>query len=1179
MLYSYLYFYNLQLKSSQILQDRLGTRLRNMLIISLLLFYAFRIQPQQYPIIDYTGDRGLLGNQVFSIYQDSKGYMWFCTSSGLTKYNGTEYKVYDANDGFSSSIVFNVQEDRLGRIWIGSINSIYRIDSKEIKSWIIGSSINAYRIFVDSYNRIWLYDFRVPSDVYYFENDSIYNFSEDFRFKNQQILSITENKEGSVYFLTSDRKVYHFLSSSLTETPFSKIAFENEANHLFFNSKGNLVFSGNKGVIETYSSDTYESIESRTLLAEPTAYTIQNKRGYYWIASSQNGLYRVSDSGETIHITTDNGLPTNLLYTLLQDREGNLWIGASSKGISKLSSLAITAYGNAEGLEEDAILFICPAENNSFYCGTERGMFLFDEGRFERVFLYDKSGKDYSYSVFAKSLKIKDNKFIFANLNRLLFYNSGNRLTKLELYDLYVTDLYQTSRGEIIIGTGIGLFLLNDDDTIMPINIDSPVGYIYKILEVDNRDLYVAADSGLVIIQNGTIPVEQKSIHLLNKKSGLDSDAVDDVIVSKDNEIIIAGANGIEVLSKENYSIISSFKGVMARVLFSDSNGNLWAGTTNGLYLFRKLNDKYELVTIFSKNNGLVSNEFTMPGTIWEDSLGSIWFGSVGGLSVFDPNEVAFRSIKPLFYIADIFVNDSMVTTSPNDNYEFAPGQNKISFNLEALSFIDEDAVKYEYYLEPIEKPWANSSKFNSISYGYLEPGLYIFYARAINPYRVSSVVQSASLEILAPVWQRSWFIALLLVALMALIYLWNYYRQANIRKRNLILEETVSKKTAELLLSKNKIEEQYNSLVEAQKKLVEKEKLEKAYSEIQILKNRLIQENIYLKEKHGSLNEINSIIGQSTVIKNLKKKISEIGQTNSTILITGETGVGKNLVAEAIHALSNRKERALVTVNCAAIPGSLVESELFGHEKGAFTGANEKRVGKFEIADGSTVFLDEIGDMDLAIQAKLLNVIQSKKLTRVGGNKSINIDVRIITATNHNLQKLVDQGIFRRDLYYRINVVEINILPLREHKDDIELLAKYFIDKYSRMLNKKIRRVSKSALQILSGYSFPGNIRELENIIHRAVILSKGDVITDEDINPVLHPSFSPDFVIDENTKSHLITLDELERSYILHVLKETNWKISGQGSASEVLGLHFNTLRYRMEKLNIPFTKTKSS
>ncbi len=576
-----------------------------------------------------------------------------------------------------------------------------------------------------------------------------------------------------------------------------------------------------------------------------------------------------------------------------------------------------------------------------------------------------------------------------------------------------------------------------------------------------------------------------------------------DMIRDKDGDILVAIGKELLIIDKQKQiKTVDALKNTDIIVLHIDSNQRLWAGSNaSGLFLLQKEDGKYEVVSHYTYHDGISSNEFAYNNSIAEGADGNIYFGMFDGLTVYNPAEDRVITAAPLSYITGVKVNDSTYALADISGTELSPSQNKISFYCDGLSFYNENAVNFQYYLEGIEKEWSNVSANPEITYGYLEPGNYTFLVRAVNQFGVSSNPRSISFTILAPVWKRPWFIAVSSLLLLLIAYSGYIYRLSHIRKRNMQLEKIVEEKTTDLQKSKIRIEEQYNSLVDAQKELVEKRELEKAHKEIQLLKDRLEKENIYLREKQGNVQEVSSIIGRSPAINEVRKKIQQIAETDSTVLITGETGVGKNLIAEAIHNTSLRKERALVVVNCAAIPDALVESELFGHEKGAFTGADKLHIGKFEVADGSTIFLDEIGDMNLNVQAKVLNVVQSKRITRIGGSQEINVDVRIIAATNHNLEERVKEGKFRQDLFYRINVYPIYAPPLRECRADIEHLAKYFIDRYSKLLNKRISTITKSALDILKAHSYPGNIRELENIIHRAVIISKMDVISDEDI------------------------------------------------------------------------------
>jgi formate hydrogenlyase transcriptional activator len=337
---------------------------------------------------------------------------------------------------------------------------------------------------------------------------------------------------------------------------------------------------------------------------------------------------------------------------------------------------------------------------------------------------------------------------------------------------------------------------------------------------------------------------------------------------------------------------------------------------------------------------------------------------------------------------------------------------------------------------------------------------------------------------------------------------------------------------------------------------------LREALAEVEQLKNRLQAENIYLQEEIKTERNFEEIVGASSVMRKVFQNIERVARTDTTVLITGETGTGKELVARAIHNLSNRKERALIKVNCAALPAGLIESELFGHEKGAFTGAVARKKGRFELADGGTIFLDEVGELPLETQVKLLRVLQEQEFEHVGGAQTLKVNVRVIAATNRNLDELVKVGAFRADLFYRLNIFPIQLPPLRERGDDLSLLTNYFVGQFSRRMGKKIDRVSRQAMDQITRYSWPGNVRELANVLERAVILC------DEGLLQRDHISLSGPVPTSAATIS---TLEEAEREHILKTLEKTNWVVGGPNGAAKLLGLNRTTLLARMKKLGI--------
>jgi len=339
-------------------------------------------------------------------------------------------------------------------------------------------------------------------------------------------------------------------------------------------------------------------------------------------------------------------------------------------------------------------------------------------------------------------------------------------------------------------------------------------------------------------------------------------------------------------------------------------------------------------------------------------------------------------------------------------------------------------------------------------------------------------------------------------------------------------------------------------------------ESLRKAHAEVSRLKNQLQEENIYLQEEIKLGQNFGEIVGDSSALKYVLFKIEQVAPTDSTVLITGETGTGKELIARAIHSASSRRDRPLVKVNCAALSASLIESELFGHEKGAFTGASGLKIGRFELADGATIFLDEIGELPIDLQVKLLRVIQEGEFERLGSSKTIKADVRIIAATNRQLDLDVKKGLFREDLWFRLNVFPITVPPLRDRREDIPLLVEHLVSVSAKKLGKVISSISPATMRSLSEYPWPGNVRELQNVIERAVINSHGSVlrVLEEFEEAPAHTSTSA-----------IKTLDEMEREYIVRILEDRDWRIEGRRGAAQVLGIHPSTLRGRMLKFGI--------
>jgi len=371
-------------------------------------------------------------------------------------------------------------------------------------------------------------------------------------------------------------------------------------------------------------------------------------------------------------------------------------------------------------------------------------------------------------------------------------------------------------------------------------------------------------------------------------------------------------------------------------------------------------------------------------------------------------------------------------------------------------------------------------------------------------------------------------------------------------------LEQTVRERTADLLKANVNLTQEIEVRKEAEASLLE------TYEEIKRLKKQLEAENIYLQQEVDRSYNFGGLIGQCHVLSQVFAQVEQVAPMNATVLLFGETGTGKGVVARAIHSRSSRKSRPLITVDCTTLPAALVESELFGRERGAYTGSDARQIGRFELADGGTIFLDEIGEMPMELQCKLLRVIQDGEFERLGSPRTIKTDVRIIAATNRNLAEEVKNGKFREDLFYRLNVFPITMPPLRQRKDDIPLLVNHFVAKFNLKMGKKIDIVTKDTMNALQEYHWPGNVRELESVIERAVIISQGSSLQVLDrFDSIKRP--------DESSGHDIKALAVLEHDHVLQVLKKTAWRIEGKNGAAIILGLNASTLRARMRKYGI--------
>jgi DNA-binding NtrC family response regulator/streptogramin lyase len=575
--------------------------------------------------------------------------------------------------------------------------------------------------------------------------------------------------------------------------------------------------------------------------------------------------------------------------------------------------------------------------------------------------------------------------------------------------------------------------------------------------------------------------------------------------------------------------------------ILEDEQGNLWLSTNNGLSRF---NPQTKSCSNYNVKDGLQNNEFN-GGAYFKSKSGEMFFGGIKGFNSFYPQNIKDNTFTPPIVITSFQkFNKEVEFDKPIysiDKIDLSYEDYVFSFEFASLDFSAPEKNEYLYKMDGLDKEWISTSSSRRVAtYTTLSPGDYVFRIKGSNSNGIwNEAGASVNITIHPPFWMTWWFRGLLILMIVFGVYILYKNRVKNLEKKRKALAERLDEKT--------KLSDQ----------------LQNALSEVERLKNRLEAENIYLQDEIKLQHNFGNIITQSEELKKVLLKVEQVSSTDATVLVLGESGTGKELLARAIHNISNRSGRPLVKVNCSALPANLIESELFGHEKGSFTGATSRKNGRFELANGGTIFLDEIGDLPVELQPKILRVLQEGEFERIGNPQTIKVDVRIIAATNRSLIQEIKNGNFREDLYYRLNVFPINIPPLRKRKEDIPVLVNYFVNNFSRKVGKKIETISQSMIDKLIDYNWPGNVRELENIIERAIITNEGNKLT---LSEVL-----PKPVSTSTLEAEFLTLEESERQHIIKVLEMTSWQVSGEKGAAKILGMKRTTLEARMKKLNI--------
>ncbi len=1170
----------------------------------LLLTTSLFAQARNIRFEHLTLEQGLSNFSVNDIIQDQQGFLWIATEDGLNKYDGYEFKVYKADpadtNALPSSYMRYLYVDRTSNLWVISGTHLCRynpdtdgfdrferffpntdsLSNKEIK-----------RIFEDRDGNYWI---GTTTGLYRYQPQqhelTLYrhDLDDEASISGNIIEVFCEDQVGNLWIGTSGGGVNRY---DRKRNSFSRYRHDSNAE---FGLGSDLIVSlleDRRGVLwigTTYGLNYYDrqtdqvvrwrgtSDEFRSLEGDLIFAIAEDSKGTLWVGTFHTGLWRyVPEANRFVSYRQDpndpNSLLNNRVQAIYEDRSGVMWLGHYRSGISRYVRHQDQFWRYKI---DDSIYAICQDRHGNLWIGTSSsGLWQYDrEGKLLAHYRHDPQNQGSLGSDEVLSIREDRRGDLWigtavglhrydARRNAFLRYQH-ELLDPTQPGQLSVKAIWEDASGEIWIGTmGSGLcrfdpqkqrFIYYRHD---PKNLQSlSHNNVWAICEdPTSRDyLWISTfGGGLNRFDRKTETFTHYTYDLQNPNS-LSNNAIYSVYAGASGIIWVGtfggGLNRLDPATNRftHYVDKDGLSDNFVKGILPDGHGNLWLSTDKGLSRF---NPKTGTFKNFTAKDGLISN-ILLSGAYFKNTDRRMFFGGEGGFIAFYPDSLRENTYLPPIVITSFKVFDRPLLLrsrsrsqqrqgDPSPSIALSYRDNFFSIEFVALDYNEPRKNQYAYKLEGLDRDWNYCGTQRYASYTHIDPGEYTFRVKGSNNEGVWNE-EGASIKIIItpPFWRMWWFRALVVFSVLASVLIWHIKRMKKLDQKKKELELQVKEKTEAA------------------------EALQNALSEVKQLKNRLQAENVYLQNEIKLEHNFTDIISRSAALQKILSKVEQVAATDATVLILGESGTGKELLARAVHNLSPRRDRPLVKVNCAALPVNLIESELFGHEKGAFTGAITRKIGRFELANGGTIFLDEIGELPLELQAKLLRVLQDGEFERVGGQQTLKVDTRVIAATNRDLKAEIQRGRFREDLYYRLYVFPITIPPLRERKEDIPLLVNHFVKKYSAKTGKKIESISQHIIDTLQVYTWPGNVRELENIVERAVIVSQGKQLKLDDW--LAHT----DGKLDEPTT---LSLEDMERNHIIKVLKQTGWRISGERGAAKILNINASTLRSRMERLGI--------
>ncbi len=1159
-----------------------------------------------------TLEDGLSQSIISDINQDKNGYMWFATEDGLNKYDGYSFRVFRNELGNHSSISINsiqtIFEDDEGLLWIGTYGglNVFDPDTEEFTRYFFDpdnpsslSHNNISDITQDHLGNIWIatnnglnkFDKKNKYFERYYFQVSDNSYAEHSNHLNALLIDKNRNlwigSQYGLFILNPETGTYQAFTVENTDGELAN----NFINALKQTPDG-LLWIGTHNGLCRLRANPFGQYKVTTWLHDPknpnslsnNAVTalLEDSYGALWVGT-MGGLNLFDRSQNTFYTFKHDPLNAKSIsydeiLTLHEDRSGILWIGTYGGCISTLNRHAKpfchfqNEPANPNSLNDNIVWSFAEDHENAIWIGTHLGgLNKFDRRTGEWSFFRHIQWQDKKLPLRTIHSMLIDSYGTFwvgCNVG-LVMFNSKTGAFELFQHDHFeharrshVTELYEDKQHRLWIGfgtAGLGMYdrssnsyrhFTHDENNVNSLSCN----LVRSMYEDQHGVLWIGTNSGGLDRLDLQTETFTHFRYDANDTTTIASDFIYSMTEDDAGQLWIATwGGGLDLFNRDtqtfqHHTMRDGLPDNSLYAIIKDDRGYLWLSSNSGLARF---DPKTRECWTFNAQDGLQSNEFNA-GAYFKSRSGELFFGGIRGFNCFFPDQIVPNpSIPPLA------ITNFSIFSTPHKMINFLNEQGQlnldykhyhISFEFAALEYTSPKKNRYAYKMEGFDKDWIYVESSRRLAgYSTLPPGEYTFMVKGSNNDGVWNKTPLSVPIVINPPFYKTWLFRTAIVLLVAsIIFVIVKIRENRAREKKRILEAHLDERTKAA------------------------EQLEKALDQVQKLKNRLEAENTYLQDEINIVNNFESIITVSPKMNKLLREVDQVAKTDTTVLILGESGTGKELIAREIHNAGNRYDRLLVKVNCAALPANLIESELFGHERGAFTGAIKQKIGRFELADGGTIFLDEIGDLPLELQVKLLRVLQEGEFERIGGTQTFNVDVRVITATNKDLKAAIRAGSFREDLYFRLNVFPVHLPPLRERLEDIPVLVNHFVSKYGADNGKTIMNIPKSVIEALGNYSWPGNIRELENIIERAMITSPKDRLVLNGWMPKGEVSSGTDV---------FKTMLEAEKDHIINALKMTGWRVSGERGAAALLGMNPKTLESKMRKLKISRPKKQET